>query len=411
MSSKIDKKLLWNPRKQNSFIVGGGSQLRLFEWAPDVPEFRLVTSLADLQFMKVSVLPILSHFCSLITVWQCFAWSPNPSLDDLVAVGTSSGKLDLWLLGSNRFARDNIVSASPAVTLPVRSTRSCNALAFCPENPNVLAAGFDKVRGDSSLVVWDITGATGILSATTSRVLSHSTLTIKADRNNPHGYAPAEVVTSVAFLPSSPNSIAAGVSNLWLRMFDLRKEGTHVAQASAKVHGIVTDPFNTHRIATYGEGAVYVWDSRRITAPLLTFTLKDAAADGARPFPNNTFSCVEFSSVRRGVLATLTKDEDHVRFWDIQNTPNFESRPTSESSRPRDGSKDSGRSSNKLSRLSWTVPSAAAILPSSWTGATDQPRSPGEISSGHSNVVLSDTRKSVFILLLDFPERASEYTL
>lgn len=55
MSTRVEKRVVWHPRKENKFVVGGGSQIRLFEWAPDVPEFRLVTSLADLQLMKVCI--------------------------------------------------------------------------------------------------------------------------------------------------------------------------------------------------------------------------------------------------------------------------------------------------------------------------------------------------------------------
>lgn len=284
------------------------------------------------------------------------------------------------------------------MSLPIRSSRSCNALAFSPVRPNLLATGFDKVRGEPSLIVWDI-GVASASMKTNNKLHStphDSTLTIKPDRSNYHGYAAAEIVTSVSFLPSSPDAIVAGVSNLWLRMFDLRKSSVHVAQASAKVYGIVTDPYNPHRFATYGDGTVCIWDSRRFVLPLLTFTLKDAAADGAISYPNDAFTCVEFSTVRPGTLATLTRETNHVRFWDLQNTPPPDSRPVSESPRPRERSKESSRASNKLSRLSWTVPSASAILPSSWTGSTDQPGSASETFSGVGNVVLSDTRRSMF---------------
>jgi len=49
-----EKRLLWHPRHDNKFVVGGGSQITLYEWAPDYPEIRHVTSQHDLQFMKVS---------------------------------------------------------------------------------------------------------------------------------------------------------------------------------------------------------------------------------------------------------------------------------------------------------------------------------------------------------------------
>lgn len=49
-----DKRLLWHPRQDNKFLVGGGSQITLYEWAPEFPEIRQVTSRHDLPHMKVS---------------------------------------------------------------------------------------------------------------------------------------------------------------------------------------------------------------------------------------------------------------------------------------------------------------------------------------------------------------------
>ena len=68
-----DKRLLWHPRHDNKFVVGGGSQITLYEWAEEYPEIRHVTSQQDLQFMKASsnLLPrvervYISFFCLLI---------------------------------------------------------------------------------------------------------------------------------------------------------------------------------------------------------------------------------------------------------------------------------------------------------------------------------------------------------
>jgi len=48
-----DKRLLWHPRHDNKFVVGGNSQITLYEWAAEYPEIRHVTSQHDLHFMKV----------------------------------------------------------------------------------------------------------------------------------------------------------------------------------------------------------------------------------------------------------------------------------------------------------------------------------------------------------------------
>ena len=50
---QLDKRLLWHPRQENKFVVGGNSQIILYEWASEYPEIRHVTSQHDLAFMKV----------------------------------------------------------------------------------------------------------------------------------------------------------------------------------------------------------------------------------------------------------------------------------------------------------------------------------------------------------------------
>ena len=51
---QLDKRLLWHPRKTNKFVVGGQSQITLYEWASEYPEIRHITSQHDLNFMKAS---------------------------------------------------------------------------------------------------------------------------------------------------------------------------------------------------------------------------------------------------------------------------------------------------------------------------------------------------------------------
>jgi hypothetical protein len=53
MVASSDKRLLWHPRGENKFLVGSSSQITLYEWLPEEPEIRHVTSQHDLQHMKV----------------------------------------------------------------------------------------------------------------------------------------------------------------------------------------------------------------------------------------------------------------------------------------------------------------------------------------------------------------------
>ncbi|KAH9915044.1 uncharacterized protein BXZ73DRAFT_92696 [Epithele typhae] len=370
-----DRHLIWHPRGQNKFIVGGSTQITLYEWFPESSEIKQVASQLELNQMK------------------CFSWSPDTVFDDLIAVGFSNGRVDLL-----RFEASRRAHTSAAVSLPPRNTRACNALAFSPSNPNYLAVGLDKVRNDPSLVIWDINSALPALSLDPSsnedrdgKVLPTLPRGDAAPRTSAESrvvqqHAPAEVVSTLAWVPNNPQLLLAGISHRWLQLFDLRTVVASSLKAASKVHGIATDPFDPHRVACYSEGTVAIWDIRRFTQPVLTFTAKDASADGgdapaavsASGRGKNTshaaatipFAHVEFSSSRRDTLATLERDASYVRFWDVRQAHG----------RSRESSQSGGKTP--------------------WAGAssgTSQPSPPPATNLGDPppyHLILADTRRT-----------------
>ncbi|KZT04227.1 WD40 repeat-like protein [Laetiporus sulphureus 93-53] len=395
MVVQTEKRLLWHPRHENRFVVGGGSQVTLYEWDSTLFQIKQVTSQLDLNHMK------------------CFAWSPDPTFDDLVAIGMGSGKVDLMRLEATRYSKDHIYSSGRIESLPARSSRSCNALAFSAADPNYLAVGLDKVRNDSSLVIWDLHTVTPLLSldssveaqaTSTSRIDPHTMnpradISSRADQRMIQMQAYQDTVTSIVFLPSSPTQLLAGMSHRWLKLFDMRAPQSSPKTIATKVNGIVTDPLDPYRIACFEEGTVTVWDTRKLEGGLLTFTGRDAGADGARPRAGATFTTVEFSSIRRGTIATLEKEASHVRFWDLQEAEVRES-ISAERTRSRDSSQ-----SGKVTR-SW--PNASSILP--WGGSVASTShlstSNQAVASTSHQIVLSDTRKTK-----DFNKPLSSFAL
>ncbi|TBU61554.1 hypothetical protein BD310DRAFT_872921 [Dichomitus squalens] len=392
MVAQSDKRLIWHPRGQNKFIVGGSTQITLYEWIPQSTDIKQVASQSELNQMK------------------CFAWSPDPILDDLVAVGFSNGRVELVRFEASKHARNSAAVSLP----PARNTRACNTLGFSPANPNSLAVGLDKVRNDPSLVIWDIhsalpalslfdTGSHGDIDGDDSTILSRGddhTRTSSDPRPVQH-YASAEVVSTLSWLPQNPQLLLAGISHRWLQLFDTRTTASP-AKAASKVHGIATDPFDAHRVACYSEGIVSIWDIRRFTQPILTFTSKDASADGAdgvvaahsssrgKGAPSSSSAVVplahvEFSSTRRGTLATLEREASHVRFWDIHQAQYFEL--SVESNRSRDSSQSGG----KATRTSWVKPWAGGGSTATRPSSPPVPV-PGEFSQYH--LVLADTRRT-----------------
>ncbi|EPQ56887.1 hypothetical protein GLOTRDRAFT_115046 [Gloeophyllum trabeum ATCC 11539] len=377
-----DKRILWDPRSGSKFIVGGGSTITLYECTPDSSEIRHVTSQSDLQFMR------------------CFQWSPDPAVEDLVAVGLNTGTVDLMRLESTRYASNHVLTSGPRVSLPVRNSRSCNTLAFCDVQPNYLAVGLEKVRNDPSLIIWDVSTArsTMHIGPTSDNSLNVDAVNGRSQPFLPRSevnssrvdarilqqHAPTDSISSVEFVPNSAYLLLAGVSHRWLRLFDLRSPvpGAHT-NVPSKVHSIATDPTDPNRIGTFGDGVVTIWDARRISSqPLLTFTIKDASADGGRVRSGAAFTTMQFSGTRRGRLATLEKNSSHVRFWDLQHAQVIETSPE----RTRDPTMQSGRAP----RLSWTSPSSML----SWSSSGGSPTTGDEYLRRPSNIVLADTRKT-----------------
>ncbi|KAF7313353.1 zinc-ribbon-16 domain-containing protein [Mycena chlorophos] len=382
-----DRRLLWHPHEQTKFVVGGGSQITLYEWAAEKHEIRHVTSQQDLQFMKT------------------FAWSPDPAFNDLFAVGLSTGRIDLLRLEATRQTRrtsggSSVLSSGPIVSLTARNSRACNSLQFCPADPNYLAVGLDKARGDSSLVIYDILSTRSKLSLSLTEdddpaparpgpVIPRSEIVSRAaDQRTVQHHAPTEVVSAVAYASHTNYLVLAGMSARWLRLYDIRTPVPQVTSVAAKVQGITSDPFDTHRIATFGDGYVSVWDVRKLSSvPLLTFSERDAAGDGTPrlPLAASMYNGLEFSSTRRGSLAALHRDSTFVRFWDV-----LSSRPTDGQTTTNEGSSDAGEGSSlssRLTRKSWT-----AGLP--WAaGGTTTPVGHG---TSQPSLVLSDTRRTKF---------------
>lgn len=199
----------------------------------------------------------------------------------------------------------------------------------------------------------------------------------RADTRMLQQYAPTEIVSSLSFLPMSTNLLFAGISHRWLRQFDLRTSMT-VASVPAKAYAITTDPFDSSRLATIGDGIVSIWDRRKLSNPIITFTEREASADGAKVRPNGMYSEVEFSSTRRGTIATLERDSSHVRFWDLLDI------------QPRtvldDTSLSRERSRLRMPRKSWTN------LP--WVNTASQTVPSSAHESESSTVVLHNTRRS-----------------
>ncbi len=334
-------------------------------------------------------------------------------------MGLNNGKVDLIRLeASKQSQRKNVLSSGPSVTLPVRNTRTCNALAFNNIDPNYLAVGLDKFRGDSSLIIWDISTllpSVRLPSIGPLDVLAVNNLSVPHSRPQPpiprvenHGridsrivqqHVQTETVSSLTFLPSSMHLLLAGISNRYLRLFDLRAPSIPAMNVATKLCGIAADPLDSHRIASFGDSAVTIWDVRKIMQPLLIFSERDALADGAWTKPGASYSNIEFSSTRRGTLATLEKDSTYVRFWDLAESRvgTLDGGAVGGGGSSDGETNKSSRDSNRASRKSWAAipwPSGGEKEKQQHLSKEKDLSSSLELLPSQQNFVLADTRRS-----------------
>lgn len=111
--------------------------------------------------------------------------------------------------------------------------------------------------------------------------------------------------------------------------------------------------------------------------PSSYFLRKRAAADGARPRPGSVIHHIEFSSSRRGQLATMEKDSSYVRFWDLLHAQGTDG--------ASDGDRSRDSSHSRVPRRSWTN--------LAWAAAPGVKQTSSELQEA-SVLVLADTRRS-----------------
>ncbi|KAH9861293.1 hypothetical protein IAQ61_011030 [Plenodomus lingam] len=220
--------------------------------------------------------------------YTAFDWSKkDPSI---VAIGSASGEATLVTLDPDKPDTDYTHSFS------IRHQRKCNSIAF--SSKNLLATGLDRVRNDVCLNIYDIND-----SRFTSRDEPYKKL------------ASSEAVSSIKFFNGQPDTLVAGVSRQYLRIYDLRDSGTTgIAQFQTRqVHNIAIDPLDENYFlsaGTAGDPTVTVWDTRFVKQ---RGTSNDAANTGAvlefKPIVDNPQSTsiwsLRYSGTKRGTFGVL----------------------------------------------------------------------------------------------------------
>ncbi|KAJ3180188.1 hypothetical protein HDU85_004191 [Gaertneriomyces sp. JEL0708] len=376
MAAPRGKRVIWSPVEDPLFLVGG-TDLKLYEWCPDATD-------DDHEYGHyIGGLPDMVHMRS-------FDWGHHQEFRDMVAIGFTTGKAVLTRLqyfdlvnqpkGGGRLlsrtpSSTSLVGTSPSSTgihvvaefMP-RHMRACTSVAFCPTEPRLLATGYDKVRNDFGIMIWDaelavrntstvsVVGDTAEASTGYSRAgtlssrigdgiraslasaypsgmetidFRKASISEMADVTNRAGpptsdgasmkpvlqYGSSEGVSALTWLYQSPPVLLAGMGVKWIRAYDLRiasSTSPSWAIATKAIQGICADPFHPERFASFGDdNVIRIWDSRNTAEP---------AAVLVTDFRYG-ISQISWCPSRHGCLAASGRDLSALKIWNIQESP------------------------------------------------------------------------------------------
>lgn len=142
-----------------------------------------------------------------------FDWSP--SVPGLVAVGTSTGVVNILRVDDN---------SNAVLDLNLKMSRTCQAVAF--NTAGKLAVALDRVRSDNCLYIWDVN------RLSTMDTNAHGFSSVVPFTDPIDRLEPSVSVSSVRFFEDNPNVLVAGIKGQGLRIHDLRGSLTVQVQAS-----------------------------------------------------------------------------------------------------------------------------------------------------------------------------------
>ena len=237
---------------------------------------------------------------SKVPAFRTFDWSAR---NDVVAVGQWSGETVVLALGTGK----------QVLSLPIKSQRQCNAVAFNSES--LLATGLERVRSDFCLNIYDIN------QPVPTQLLQGSTSSIKQTVDPVRKLATSEGITSIKYFGQQPRTLVAGVKGTCVRIYDLRDDSTNpsLQYQTACVHNIAIDPTDENYFASAAppkETMVMIWDRRSTRRPTSTRISPLGAQEGSvlelkKPVEEGDGSAntiiwrLQYSSTQSGCLGIL----------------------------------------------------------------------------------------------------------
>ncbi|KAL2777314.1 GATOR complex protein MIOS isoform 2 [Daubentonia madagascariensis] len=295
--------ILWAPHQVDRFVVCD-SELSLYHVESTVNSELKAGSLRLSEDSAATLLSINSD----TPYMKCVAWYLNYDPECLLAVGQANGRVVLTSLGQDHNSKFKDLIGKEFVP---KHARQCNTLAWNPLDSNWLAAGLDKHRADFSVLIWDICSkyTPDIVPMEKVRLSAGETETTLLVTKPLYELGQNDACLSLCWLPRDQKLLLAGMHRN-LAIFDLRNTSQKMFVNTKAVQGVTVDPYFHDRVASFYEGQVAIWDLRKFEKPVLTLT--------EQPKP---LTKVAWCPTRTGLLATLTRDSNIIRLYDMQHTP------------------------------------------------------------------------------------------
>ncbi|XP_005999519.1 GATOR2 complex protein MIOS isoform X3 [Latimeria chalumnae] len=296
--------ILWAPHHVDRFVICD-SELSLYHIESVGSTDAKAGSLRLSEETTATLLAINSD----TPYMKCVAWYPKYDPECLLAVGQANGRVVLTSLGQDHNSKCKELIGKEFVP---KHARQCNTLAWNPVDSNWLAAGLDKHRADFSVLIWDISSKYAPELAVQSEKVRLSAGDTEAGLvvTKPlYELGQNDACLSLCWLPRDQKLLLAGMHRN-LAIFDLRNTSQKMFVNTKAVQGVTVDPHFHDRVASFYEGQVVIWDLRKFEKPVLTLT--------EQPKP---LTKVTWCPTRTGLLATLTRDSNIIRLYDMQHTP------------------------------------------------------------------------------------------
>uniref|UniRef100_A0A6B2KXP8 Uncharacterized protein n=1 Tax=Arcella intermedia TaxID=1963864 RepID=A0A6B2KXP8_9EUKA len=252
-----------------------------------------------------SIYPVSTF--SDISNLKCLAWAPKGYTEsDKIAMGIANGRVILSSVQDIKTLKEFVP----------RHNRGCNAVAWNTKHQNLIASGLEKVRNDSSTLVWDV-NANGTQTTRYDLPLNTETfLNISGNIGVPvvtdamNELNIPESTLALAWMPQSDLLLAAGAGYRIL-IFDLKVstfQPCAEAHAHAKsVNGVLVNPFNNYQLATFSEdGLIKIWDVKKLNESIFSISTKP-------------LSQVSWCPTRLDLIASCYKTESCIRIWDLKS--------------------------------------------------------------------------------------------